>query len=274
MMNLNIKKTDRYDRFEKHPKNRDLEPEKHKPLQKSMEEDGYKWFFPVICNQQGNRLIVCDGQHRVYFAELYKLPVYYVVAGEDEEINIAKINSTVKNWTIDNFVKMFADQGNQNYVEAYEYMTRHNLRATTAFTIMGDQATPFSISKQIKEGTYRVADRMHALNVGETYMAVAKLKPEMRNVRFIEALHLAYQVKGFKRDRFLRIAKRRTDKLICYTRREHYLDMIEEIYNYGQKVMLSVKVPAMEISRRKRDESRKVAGRTSSATKQKIREAS
>lgn len=69
--------------------------------------------------------------------------------------------------------------------------------------------------------------------------------PGMRNTRFVEACMRVCRVEGFDSKRMLAGAERCREKLLSYSTMEAYLEMLEEVYNFGRKQLVGLKAAAM-----------------------------
>ncbi len=243
-----ITATKSYRLFGRSGENRPVDLKKHKKLYDSMRRYGFLSCFPIVCvrDDSGN-LVVKDGQHRLAIAEELGLPVFYVI--EDTDFDVAVINCTPKPWTLRDYAQKFAENGVSAYREGIEFAEQHGLPIGTAFALLGGTTTFSNIQGSFIDGTLKMRDREWADAVASVYCSVVTLSRHVSNARFIEACMAACRVEEFDIARMIRGAERCREKLVSYSTRDAYLDMMEEVYNYGRKQLVALKVSALQAMR-------------------------
>ena len=111
LSDIKVYVTDDYDKFTRLDGNRSIADGRVKKIIDSINTVGYMP-VPVLVNEN---LEVIDGQGRVEACKRLGLPVYYIMkrdAGIDACIAM-NINQT--NWSIMDYIKSYADRGNQSY---------------------------------------------------------------------------------------------------------------------------------------------------------------
>lgn len=239
-----IQVTKNYRMFTRSQDNRPIDPKKHKKLLDSMKQYGFLSCFPVVCfrDAKGN-LVVKDGQHRLGFAESLGLPVYWIE--ESVDFDIAVINCTAKVWALRDYAQKFAANGKHEYQDGLDFADEHGLPVGTAFALLSGTTTFSNVQIQFTDGTFRVKDRKWANAVAGIYSPLAAMSPSVKNARFIEACMAVCRVKVFEAERLLHSAERCRDKLVSFSTRDAYLQMIEEIYNFGRCKLVGLKVEAL-----------------------------
>ena len=239
-----VRATRNYRLFESHdPENRIVEPLKHKALLTSMKQYGFLRSFPIVAvRDKKGHLRVKDGQHRLFFAEQLGLPVYFVVA--DEDFDVAVVNSTPRVWVVGDFARKHAANGNRAYQEGLEFANAHHLPIGIAFALLSGTTTYRNIQVAFQRGEWKPKDRAWADAVAGIYSSMVQMAPVMRNVRFLAACMAACRVGGFDGTRLIANAKRCRERLVAYSTRDAYLDMMEYVYNYGRKELVGLKAAA------------------------------
>jgi hypothetical protein len=213
-----------------------------------MEAYGFLSSFPISCQRNGRkRLEVKDGQHRLIFAEALGLPVYYVV--EEQDYDIAEVNSTAKIWTLIDYAQKHADNGRKPYQEGLAFAQTHGLPVGAAFCLLAGTTTFGNISDKFCAGEFAIKDREWADRVASTYSAMIVIADHLRNKRFLEALMAVCRVDEFESPRLIRVAKRCMEKLGSYSTRDGYLEMLEEVYNFQQRRLFPLRIKALEALR-------------------------
>lgn len=243
-----ITSTRNYRLFKFSDENRPLNLARHKRLRESMQAYGFLRSFPAVCVRSDNKeLVVKDGQHRIAFAEELGLPVHYIV--ESVDFDVAKINCTPKSWTPRDYAEKYAKEGVGEYQEGLLFADRHQLPIGLAFAILADTNTFGNISRAFEEGRFAIKNRVLAEQIAAAYVNIIELDPAMKNVRFLQACIAACRVEGFSVGRLIEGAKHCRDKLVAYSTREAYLELMEEIYNFRRREKVPVKFAALQAMR-------------------------
>ncbi len=228
----------------KTPDNRPLNVKKHKKLLESMKLYGFLRCFPIVVvrNVEG-LLTVKDGQHRLAFAELLGLTVYWI----EEAVNFdaAITSSAGKGWDLRDFALKHAANGHRAYQEGLDFADQHKLPVGTAFALMAGTTNFGNCQPQFLDGSFRVKDRDWAQAVAGIYGPMVMMAPALKTARFIEGCMAVCRVAGFDAKRLLVNAERCREKLVAYSTKDAFLDMLEEVYNFGRKQLVGLKVAAM-----------------------------
>jgi hypothetical protein len=224
--------------------NRPLDIKRHKKLLESMKKYGFLECFPiVVARNGGEHLTVKDGQHRLACAETLGLSVYYV---EDKtNFDVAIVNSTAKVWVPKDYAQKFAANGVKSYQEGLEFAERHSLPIGVAFALLGGTTSFGNIVEQFYDGTFKIKDRTWADAVASIYGPLTTMSAVVKNARMLEACMAVCRVPDFDAKRLLANAERCREKLVSYSTRDAYLQMLEDIYNFGRKHLVGLKSAAM-----------------------------
>jgi hypothetical protein len=235
--------TKNYRLFQRSTDNRPADEAKHRRLQKSMEKNGFLEAFPIVCRRDTNKhLVVVDGQHRLLFAESLQLPVYYIVT--DQDFSIPEINNSSRGWVVYDYAKNFAERGCVDYQEVLDFHELHGIPIGISAALLSGTTGYSNVSNAFVNGSYAVKDREWAHKVATVYSSLVRLNRSLRSTRLIEACMSACRVDAFNGKRLLQNAERCRDKLVPYSTRDAYLDMLEEVYNYGRKQLFGLKAAA------------------------------
>lgn len=240
--------TKNYRLFERSADNRPMDMTAHRKLRRSMKKYGFLPCFPLgVVRGKNDVLIVKDGQHRLAFAEELGLPVWYVLV--DTDFDIAEINDTPKTWKTKDYAEMHAANGKTQYKEGIDFAEIYGLTIGNAFSLLAGTIHFTNVSDQFKAGTFVIKDREWAERVASVYSRICAMSKDVRNSHFLSACMAACRVEDFSAPRLVKNSQRCRDKLISYSTREAYLDMIEEIYNFGHKNLMAIKLPAIQTMR-------------------------
>lgn len=262
MSTIKINCTKNYRLFVSDKENRPVDRAKHRGLLASMKAYGFLRSFPLSCHRNGDKhLVIKDGQHRLLFAEELGLPVYWVEEAVDYDV--AVVNTAQEKWTLADYAKKYATNGLQPYIDGLAFMERHKLPIGTAFALLAGTTGFTNISQAFKEGKFKVKDQKWADDVAMLYTGLIALSHEVRNARLIEACMAVCRVPEFDIARLLHGAKRCRDKLLAYSTRDAFLDMLEEVYNFGRAKLVGIKIEAIKVMRDRYEAVAKKRGKTS-----------
>lgn len=109
-----------YDMFKILEDNRELNLHHVQRLIKSFEHKHL--VCPIIVNQKHE---VIDGQHRLEASRTTGLPVYYIIMDNYgiDEVQILNLNQ--KNWQKPDYLHMYCERGNKQYLKLREFMNDH-----------------------------------------------------------------------------------------------------------------------------------------------------
>ena len=237
-----IQATKNYRMFKRSDDNRILTLKDHKRLVRSLKKYGFLPCYPIICKRVGNDLIVKDGQHRLAIAESLGLAVYWVE--DDSNFDIAEINCTPKGWTPKDYALKFAANGNEQYAELLEFAEQHSIPIGMAVSLLAGTTTFANVATAYYDGAFKIKDRTWANAVVEIYVPLASLSKSIKNVRFLQACMAICRVKEFEPRRLLQNAQRCREKLVSFSTKEAYLEMVEDIYNFGRAKLFGLKAAA------------------------------
>lgn len=78
---------------------------------------------------------IIDGQHRFEALKKLKMPIpYSMVSGKPLEL-IKDLNSNQKSWQIKDYVKMYADNGTQCYIDLLQFIEKENIQPIVGINI-------------------------------------------------------------------------------------------------------------------------------------------
>lgn len=240
--------TKNYRLFTRSDENRVIDISRHKRLLASMKKYGFLKSFPISCTRgKDGNLIVKDGQHRLAIAEELGLPVYYII--EDVDYDVALVNGTSIIWKVRDYAEKYAANGIASYRDGLEYADSHGLPIATAFGLLAGTTSWGNVKQAFTEGNFKVKDRAWADAVAGIYCRLTSLSLEVKNARMLEACMCVCRVPAFNADRLIQGATRCREKLVSYSTRDAYLELLEEVYNFGRKQLVPIKLPATQVMR-------------------------
>lgn len=153
-----VYRTDNYSMFKRLDGNRDVLEARVKRLVKSIQNNGYIQ-NPVIVNEKYE---VIDGQGRVEALKRLGLPVDYIIVPGLGVSECVVMNQNLTNWTMTDYIKSYAELGNEAYVYFYALLKRYKGKAL-GFDVINNAITGRAISDSnlIKEGRFSCTDKQY-----------------------------------------------------------------------------------------------------------------
>lgn len=152
----NVYTTNDYSIFKRLPGNRDIPESRISKIVESIQSIG--WVHnPIVVNE---KMEVIDGQGRLTALQRLKMPVEYVVAPGAGNKECIYMNMNMVNWKLPDFVKSYAEQGNENYQRLLSLMERYangnlNIISTALYRISKAKL------RDIKEGTLQLTEEQY-----------------------------------------------------------------------------------------------------------------
>jgi len=237
--------------FGRSQENRPLDLKKHRRLVESMKTYGFLRCFPIVCfrSDKGN-LVVKDGQHRLAIAESLGLTVHWIE--ETVDFDVAVINCTSKTWVLKDYAQKFAANGKADYqrglapqFEFVAHAEKHGFPIGPAFALLAGTTGITNVWESFVGGTFKVKDEKWANAVAGIYGPMLAMSSALDTARFLEACMAVCRVREFDTDRLLHNAAKCREKLVAYSNRDAFLDMLEEVYNFGRSKLVGLRTAAI-----------------------------
>lgn len=242
---VKVNMTTNYDMFHV-CENRPINEARHKKLRLSMQQYGFLKGFPIVCVRDGKgRLVVKDGQHRLAFARLLRLPVWWIE--EDVDFDIATINSTSRIWVLRDYADRFAQAGNKNYAEGIDFAATHKIPLGTAFAMLAGTISFGNIEGAFTAGDFKVKERGWAEMVAATYGPLTESAPGSKSQIMLLACMAVCRVPDFDPKRLAVGAQSNPGLLKPFAQRDEYLTVFEELYNHKRNAKNRVPLKFMAI---------------------------
>lgn len=145
-----------YSKFKRLVGNRDIPESRIAKIVESIQTIG--WVHnPIIVNE---KLEVIDGQGRLTALQRLKMPVEYIIAEGAGNTECVYMNMNMVNWKLPDFVKSYAEQGNENYQRLLTLMEKYaggnlNIISTAVHRLSKARV------RDIKAGTLQVTEEQY-----------------------------------------------------------------------------------------------------------------
>lgn len=241
-------RTTNYNMFNIVKENRNIKKTHVEELKKSMiESDG--WIgAPAIVDYQYN---IRDGQHRYQACKETGIPFEFTF----EKVGLTeciRLNSTSKGWVVNDYIKAYADNGNNNYIMFKDFMNKHDIYTAQVLYCMITRDDNRSYSGNYdkiikgeelvcsKDDIILAEDKLEYLNGYELlFNKLAKAKKGRgayyRPTILCVAILFVYDKFYNKRDSICKAVLKNYDKFILPSSISSCLDQFSDMYNKTYK---------------------------------------
>lgn len=222
-----------YNKFKFRGDNRIIKESHVRGLVENMRVRGWEPGSYVVINEKGE---VIDGQHRVKAATKLGIPIFYTIERKAGFDTIRNLNRNQKNWALTDHIHGYVEENNPHYIKLNNFIKEYpELKVTECMMLCKNSFT--SVSREdFESGNFTVKDMVKAREWANNIMS---LKPYFKGFNrsiFVRALVKVLSKKEeFKFDRFLHKVTIRPNLIRMCGTVEQYVDMIEEIYNFGSR---------------------------------------
>lgn len=171
-------------------------------LNESIATEGIK--NPILVDEEFN---IIDGQHRYTYAKELGKPIIYYVTPKKSENDVVEINTTAKRWQISDYIRHYANQGNNEYLRLNESIQNMPFIRPTDIICVGYgliDRRKVKILDVVKQGKFRFKSYADFLKVAQYYRQFI----EATQIRSVAGVFLAYYnlftVIDFDKERLLR----------------------------------------------------------------------
>lgn len=198
---------------------------------------------------------ITDGQHRFSAAKTLGLPVTYIVTDHKLE-DIRRMNQNTKNWTIDDFCESYVTierkqtpdtVGPYGVFKHYKEITGF-ANATCMMLLSGTASSGIglvgnNIIKSFKDGVFIIPAGQFEKAKKEAKMIneIGEFYDGNKRRSFVAAFVQAIQDERFEFKKFIHKLEYNRSKLFHCTTTNEYLDAIEKLYNWGNKIKTKIR---------------------------------
>ena len=234
-----IKSTRNYDMFLRMKGNRDIDRRHLSRLIKSVDETGVEnvEFPPITVNE---RFEVVDGQHRLEVCKHFNIPVSYIVKQGAGLATIHAMNTNVKAWDSDDFMKSYIEKGLEDYKIYKEFKEHYGYPHQIAQLLLsgvlrGGFNEEKNSSEIFRSGLFKIRDLKEAERNSEMLARIQPFYAGCKRRSFVYALLRCLKNKDFDFERLMRKLEYHSVKLVNCTSTDQYLELLESIYNFNAK---------------------------------------
>lgn len=226
-----------YNIFKRLTGNRDIPESRISKIVESIQAIG--WVHnPIIVNE---KMEVIDGQGRLTALQRLKMPVEYIIAEGAGNKECIYMNMNMVNWKLPDFIKSYAEQGNENYQRLLKLMEKY---ANGNLDIISTAVYRVSKSKHrnIKQGTLQLTEEQYK----EAIPRLEYIKPILEQIeekklpgsliKLMQTLIYYYDYSEVDKDRLAYSVEKYIYNATPWVSNNDCEREIENIYNYGIKL--------------------------------------
>lgn len=225
-----IMSTTNYDKFSFRKGNRNLNQKNFLKLINSMKEK--QLMIPILVNE---KFEIIDGQHRYSAAKELGLPVYYyIIEGYGSE-EMQRANLVSSNWTKDDFLSMFVEEGNEDYEKIKDMKDTFNVNIGLIIKVFAtfQGVNQKTIAKSFEEGNLDIKDYDKVLEFFYALEDFSFFAP-YKTLQFAGAFLKLYTQPGYDHEIMKKRLDKRKDQLVKKNTVDDYLVILtKEIYSFG-----------------------------------------
>lgn len=232
---MKIITTKDYSSFKTITGNRQVSDNHVKQLAASIAAQNLLPYNPILVNEN---MEVIDGQHRLLAAEQLGLEVAYVtVQGATIKV-VQQLNAHQRQWNLKDYAESYASQGNQHYITLKHFYENHDMPVSISVWLLSKENWGGGHMAQFKTGGFEVT------SMEEAYDVVAKIhlfhehtNQQVRRSRgFVRAMRTCLRNPDVDWGRMKEKLGDYTKQIPAYESTRDYLRVLEDIYNYNNKV--------------------------------------
>lgn len=232
-----------YDKISKLTGNRDVVARNVEKKKKLIEEHGFKTTNPIIVDMEG---AIIDGQHRKEAAKELDVPFNFMVdTDSDNALQTAIVfNTSTMNWTIQNFIDAYAQNGNENYAQLLKLQKEFDIdmSKTLILYFAHEIGTPYHTP--LKNGTFvfkeEKATQARVIYNEWQQIIDATLVPGYKNIvktnNFLGAFISMRRQEKFE---FNVLLDQFTQLRYTYLDPRHLKESLYDVYNYKRRKKLA-----------------------------------
>lgn len=233
---LKVHCTTNYDLFELHPINREVQ--KEKKLRDSIRRYGPRPEFPIGVVPNGNgKYQIKFGHHRFFVCRELGVPVYYIIA-PDDEFPIHTAEETTRNWNLRDFMVSHNRAGTSDaYRELKMFHESTGIPLSCCVGMLaGELAASQNHTDRFKRGEYtiRPIGREHAEKVARIIRHCEAAGCHFaKHANFVKAVSRIAWVPHFDEHQLYAKLRRAPTLLEPCTSVEGYVEGLSRLYAYG-----------------------------------------
>ncbi|MBC7509362.1 MAG: hypothetical protein H7320_11550 [Ferruginibacter sp.] len=130
-------------------------------------------YYPIQVKEKDGSLWILDGQHRFTISKFFQRNIFYIIVQENKTMaEIAKVNSNVEKWSMENFMACYREQGNNHYQKLTDFVEKYPFGIGCALNLLstgnpGVEGYSKDLNESFKNGIYEVKELEAATELAE-----------------------------------------------------------------------------------------------------------
>lgn len=233
-MQYYYKETFDYSLFDFYKDNRETTEQHVNKLVESFKN--YGQMQPILCSKEPNgKLMIVDGQNRLLAAKALGTPIKYIVDNKLNSHSVTEINSTQKNFSNLDWIKRYAAQGKQDYVELLRQIDNYKGTFSVPCCVWAYASNTHQFrGSYIREGNYKINVKRgtKTLNLCLKMYSILENKDFLKRIAIMAVAKLM-QDENFDENRLLKNIKLK--KFNVWPRISDTYNELVSVYNYNLK---------------------------------------
>ena len=225
----NIYKTEDYDKFSFIDGNRNVKPNHVEKLCSSFREVQLE--VPLVVDRHYR---IYDGQNRFVALKRLELPIYYQIINRMTLRMLQLLNSNVSNWSTAQYCNSFCELGFAEYFKYREFKRKYGLGVRESMNLLAGTGIGMCLEEGFREGIFVCKDYKNAIIKADMLVMLKPYVSFYKKRAFVDAMDDVFRSPIYDHNRFMRKVKRRSAKLTQQGRKNDYLKIIEELYNWNE----------------------------------------
>lgn len=198
---------------------------------------------PIDVNE---KFEIIDGQHRYYAWMELGMPIIYIIHNGWGAKEVPILNTNQKNWNPSDFVKMYAESGNNHYIQYKEFSERFAFTHHANVMLLQGGAAVTKQTKKFNEGLFEVRKWTWANIIAKQIVELKAYYPGYKRAAFVMAYVQLSRDKNFDHVVLIDKLQFQSRKLVDCTTVGEFYELLREIYNFrarnGSRIIKQIEV--------------------------------
>jgi hypothetical protein len=240
-----IKETKNYEMFKIHSSNRKINPMNLKKIISSIQAKNMLEYRPLLIDAKN---YIIDGQHRLEAAKSLGLSVFYQVEENAQTEDMFLLNANMRKWYPEDYLHYYCGEGNPDYIQFREFMKKNSLSISVALRLLlkFSKKQDNRALSEFNSGNFKFVDPAKKHEAEEVltksqevvrYLAIKLPVPHswFTSGKFMTALMDFFIIYPVDFDEFMKKLPYKMDIMHPCGKREQYVRLFVEIYNYKNR---------------------------------------
>jgi hypothetical protein len=188
---------------------------------------------PILVNE---KFEIIDGQHRYTAAQQLGLPVYYEIGEGMKASDAIDLNRNQRNWTILDYAKAFATEGNKNYQTFLDIVSEFKTIAPSTVMVYLRGGQSQGIGTRFRAGEFMIADEDMSRTWLEELQDLQKFNKHFKQNRVALPTLAVFKNDEYDHERMLSKMALYGDTVFRpYGNAKDIVRSLEDVYNWRQR---------------------------------------